>query len=129
MMFGVLLRCRTTQGICRFSIKIMPGVLQLALRVKCGSIVEDGASELHTASLKMDIPLACSAEEVGYQRQLTALLADWPRDKNIPTVPDMAFSCLDEDLSQLWLVVKDRYWESKHHIKTRLRMRHTLVVG
>lgn len=58
---------------------------------------ELGTSEFRTASLDMDIPFIRCAVEVGYQRRLAAFLATLRRDGAAPAVPDVAFSCFDEE--------------------------------
>lgn len=85
------------------------GKLQQLLGVKAESIGSRGTSEFRTGVLKMDIPFSLSKEDMGYRWWLVALLADRRCDKSVPTVPDIAFSWLDRDWSQLWLVVKRQY--------------------
>lgn len=68
------------------------------------------------------------AEDVRYQRRLAALLAIWRSDTVAPTVPNVPLSCLDEDWSQLWLVVQRRYWTREHHFEIFFRMHHNVLV-
>lgn len=77
-----------------------------------------GASEFRTASVEMDNSFVGCPEEVRFQRRLAALLAAWRRDKAVPTIPEAAFSCLDEDWILLWLVVKRWYWAREHRFET-----------
>lgn len=82
-----------------------------------------------TASLEMNVLFVRCVEEVSYQRWVAVMLGTWQHDGIARAVPELAFSCLDEDWEQLWLVVKNRYWARMHHIETRLRMGHNLLVG
>lgn len=88
-----------------------------------------GGSELRRAIAEVYIRFACCVEGVSYQLRLSTLLATWRRDKAVPTVHEAAVSCLNEDWRNLWLVAKRRYQACKHHFKTRLRMRYSLLVG
>lgn len=87
------------------------------------------SSEFRVASSKMYIPFVRCAERVGSHRQLETLLANWWRDKNIPTVSEVSISRVDEDWSQLSLIFKRRYWACKQYFETRLRMWHDWLVG
>lgn len=66
------------------------------------------------ASPKMDIPFIRCVEKVSYQLLFVALLTDLQRDKVVPAIPAVAFWCLDEGWSQLWLVVNRQYWARDH---------------
>lgn len=60
-----------------------------------------GRSDFRTASSEPDLPFFCFVEEVSCQRRLAVLLVTWRRDGVAPAVPDVAYSCLDEDWNQL----------------------------
>lgn len=49
------------------------------------------ASQFRTASSEMEISFDRNVEDISYQRWLATLSAKWQRDKNVPTVPDVAF--------------------------------------
>lgn len=53
----------------------------------------------------------------------------WWRDGVALADPDVVFSCLDEDWSQLWLVFKRRFWAHGHKFETLLHIRHNLLVA
>lgn len=89
--------------------------------------VGKGVSNFRTAGLDTDIPFVRCAKEVGYQQRLVALLAGWWGDKNVSTVPEVAFSCLDKDWSQIKLVVEHHYWTCKHYYETRLCIQHKFL--
>lgn len=88
-----------------------------------------GAFDSCTACLELDTPFVRDAEEVAYQLQIAVLLADLWLRKAVPTVANVAISCVHEDLRQLWLVVIRRYRAHEHHFETRLGVQHYLLVG
>lgn len=87
-----------------------------------------GVLEFRTVGLEMKIPLVHFAEKISYQRPLAALLATWRLGKSVPTVPDVAFSFLDEDWSPLWFVVKSLYWEHEFYFETWLSISDSLLI-
>lgn len=58
----------------------------------------------------MDIPFSLFAEELSYQQQLVALSEHLQRDRSAQIIPELASLYEDENLCQLWLVTKRRYW-------------------
>lgn len=58
-----------------------------------------------------------------------ALVATWWHDGVGPVVPDVAYSCNNENGDQLWFVFKRRYYAHDHYFETGLRMRYSLLVG
>lgn len=77
----------------------------------------------------MKILLVSCVQEVSYQWRQTTLLTTSRRDKAVPTVPGVAFSYLDEEWSQLWLVVKPHRCACEHHFERGIRMRNNLLAG
>lgn len=60
-----------------------------------------GAFEFRTVSAEMDIPLVCRLEGLSVQRGPAALLTTSWHDKAVPSVPEGAFSYLDENCDRL----------------------------
>lgn len=81
------------------------------------------------ASSEMNIGFMRDREEMSYQQLLKAFLATWWCEKAVPTVPEVGFSCHDENRSRLRLVSRRLCWMREDRFETRLRMSHKLLVG
>lgn len=63
----------------------------------------------------MDIKILHCAEMISYKRPLAALLATLRRDKVVPTILEVVFSCLVEEWSLVRLVAKRHYWAHEQY--------------
>lgn len=118
--FGNLMRCRAIPDDYQFlhnhqSVYIAASAWRKQLKHYRGR----GASEFRADSAEMIISFVRFAKAESYQSGLATFLAAWRRNKAVPTVPEMAFSCLDEGWSRLCIVVKRQYWASDHLFETK----------
>lgn len=125
----VLVRFRSTEGICRFFTIIMHGILYRDLDVKCENIgTHYGRSGFRTASSNLYISVFCCKDDLCYQRWLVPLSVNWQHNANVSTIPNVSFHVFMSIVVNSGGLGKLRYWARKHHFQSRLRMPHDLLV-